>query len=133
MKKLISLIFVLCLSLSVVKAYDEAQIKQILNRNYGGKIMSEAREVRASHILVGTEQEANDLKARIEAGESFADLAKQYSSCPSGKSGGDLGYFKKGQMVKPFEDAAFSLPVNKVSNPVKTQFGYHLIEVTDRK
>lgn len=90
-------------------------------------------EVRASHILVKTVEEANDLKAKIDNGEDFANLAKQYSTCPSGKEGGDLGYFTKGQMVPEFETVAFSLPVGKVSDPVKTQFGWHLILVSDTK
>ena len=87
--------------------------------------------VRASHILVATEAEATNLKNEIEAGNiSFADAAAKYSKCPSGQRGGDLGVFGRGQMVKPFEEAAFSLPLNVVSDPVQTQFGYHLIQVT---
>ena len=92
-----------------------------------------ANEVRASHILVKSEQEARDLKARIEGGEDFAAVAKAHSTCPSGQSGGDLGYFGKGMMVKEFEDAAFASGVNTVSEPVKTQFGYHLIKVTEQR
>jgi len=92
-----------------------------------------ANEVRASHILVKSEQEARDLKTRIEGGEDFASVAKAHSTCPSGQSGGDLGYFGKGMMVKEFEDAAFASDVNKVSEPVKTQFGYHLIKVTEQR
>ena len=88
--------------------------------------------VRASHILVATEAEATNLKNEIEAGNiSFADAAAKYSKCPSGaRNGGDLGFFGRNQMVKPFEEAAFSLPLNVVSDPVQTQFGYHLIQVT---
>lgn len=89
--------------------------------------------VKASHILVDTEQEAQVLKARIDRGESFSELAKKYSKCPSGKEGGDLGYFEKGQMVPEFEDAAFNLPIGQTSNPVKTQFGWHLIKVYDKQ
>jgi len=92
-----------------------------------------ANEVRASHILVKSEQEARDLKTRIEGGEDFASVAKTHSTCPSGQSGGDLGYFGKGMMVKEFEDAAFASDVNQVSEPVKTQFGYHLIKVTEQR
>ena len=92
-----------------------------------------ANEVRASHILVKSEQEARDLKTRIEGGEDFASVAKAHSTCPSGQSGGDLGYFGKGMMVKEFEDAAFASNVNTVSEPVKTQFGYHLIKVTEQR
>lgn len=92
-----------------------------------------ANEVRASHILVGSEQEAKDLKTRVDSGEDFGQLAQQYSQCPSGRSGGDLGFFGKGMMVPEFEQAAFASNVNEVSNPVKTQFGYHLIKVTEQK
>lgn len=89
--------------------------------------------VRASHILVDTKEEADLIKSRIDAGGNFEALAKKYSKCPSGASGGDLGYFERGQMVKPFEDAAFALPVGKVSEPVKTQFGWHVIKVLDKQ
>lgn len=90
-------------------------------------------QVRASHILVADEKTAKDVKSKIESGASFADMARQYSSCPSKAQGGDLGWFGKGQMVKPFEDAAFSLSENQVSAPVKTQFGYHLIKITGQR
>lgn len=87
----------------------------------------------ASHILVSTEAKALELKAQIEAGASFADLAKQHSSCPSGRSGGSLGQFGKGDMVPEFDAVIFSdLPLGQVSEPVRTQFGYHLIEVQQR-
>ena len=90
--------------------------------------------VRASHILVDTKEDALQLKNSIESGKiSFEDAAQKYSKCPSGQRGGDLGAFGRGQMVKPFEDAAFSAPVGVVTDPVKTQFGYHLIKVTAAK
>ena len=92
-----------------------------------------SKEVRASHILVDTEEEAVELKEKIKTPEDFARLAAEYSNCPSGASGGDLGFFGKGMMVKPFEDAVFSLPVGVVSEPVKTQFGWHLILVTEKE
>ena len=84
--------------------------------------------VNAQHILVEQEFEANDILKKVEEGCTFEDLAKDYSKCPSGKEGGNLGAFGRGQMVKPFEDAAFSLDVGAVSSPIKTQFGYHLIK-----
>ena len=87
-------------------------------------------KIAASHILVDHEHEAQDLIRKIEAGESFEDLAKNFSKCPSGKRGGALGEFSKGMMVKPFEDAAFALEVGKISGIVKTQFGHHLIKRT---
>ena len=91
------------------------------------------KQVKASHILVSGINQANDLLSRITSGESFAELAKKHSTCPSGKSGGDLGFFGKGQMVKAFEDAAFGAGKGQVVGPIKTQFGYHLIKVTDTK
>ena len=90
-------------------------------------------QVRASHILVDDEATAQDLKTKIEGGASFEAMAKEHSSCPSKAKGGDLGWFGKGQMVKPFEEAAFATPEGKLSAPVKTQFGYHLIKVTGQK
>lgn len=89
-------------------------------------------EVRASHILVKTEQEAKNLYNEIKKGKSFAELAEEKSLCPSGQNGGDLGFFGKGMMVKPFEDAAFALEVGELSEPVQTQFGWHLIQVTGK-
>ncbi len=89
--------------------------------------------VRASHILVKTEEEAKNLKQEIEQGKSFADVAMEVSLCPSGQDGGDLGYFGKGMMVKEFEDAAFSMNVGQISDPIKTQFGWHLIQLTDKQ
>lgn len=83
--------------------------------------------IEASHILVEQSYEADDLLKKIAEGESFGELAQKFSKCPSGRSGGDLGSFTRGQMVKPFEDAAFALNINEVSQPVRTQFGYHLI------
>ena len=95
--------------------------------------MEEITKVKASHILVSSESEAKALKSEIDEGASFEELAKKYSKCPSGKNGGDLGYFRRGQMVKEFENAAFDTEINKVSDPIKTQFGYHLIKVYDKK
>ena len=87
----------------------------------------------ARHILVSTEDQANDLKSQIESGADFADLAKAHSSCPSGKRGGDLGQFSQGDMVPEFDAIVFSdLPIGEVSAPVKTQFGYHLLVVDAR-
>jgi len=90
-------------------------------------------KIKASHILVDTKIEADAIQKRLNEGETFESLAKKYSKCPSSAQGGDLGYFSKGTMVKPFEDVAFSLPVGTVSEPVKTQFGWHLIKIYDRK
>ena len=86
----------------------------------------------ARHILVPTEEACNDLKSKIEGGEDFAAVAKRHSGCPSGQQGGELGSFTPGQMVKEFDDVVFTGEVGKVLGPVKTQFGYHLIEITER-
>lgn len=87
--------------------------------------------VKASHILVDSEEKANKVLKNIEDGLSFEEAATQYSSCPSKQAGGDLGRFGRGQMVKEFDDAVFSMQVGEISNPVKTQFGYHIIKLTD--
>ena len=87
-------------------------------------------QVRAKHILVESLNTAVTLKEKIALGEDFSTLAKLHSKCPSGQNGGHLGVFSRGQMVKPFEDAAFSSEVGQVSGPVQTQFGYHLIQRT---
>ena len=89
-----------------------------------------AKQIRASHILVEDEKLANKLYERINKGADFPSLAKKHSKCPSGKKGGDLGYFRKGQMVPEFEKAAFELDMNGLTKPVKTKFGYHLIKLT---
>jgi len=86
----------------------------------------------AAHILVNTEQQCLDLKKQIENGAVFADMAKQYSTCPSGRSGGELGTFNPGQMVPEFDKVVFSAELNKVHGPVRTQFGYHLIWISNR-
>jgi peptidyl-prolyl cis-trans isomerase C len=86
----------------------------------------------ARHILVDSEELCQELKDKIANGEDFAKLAQQHSSCPSGRSGGDLGSFGPGQMVPEFDRVVFSATVNEVQGPVKTQFGYHLLEVTSR-
>lgn len=86
----------------------------------------------ACHILVKTKAEAESLKSKLDAGADFHKLAKQYSTCPSGKKGGDLGEFRKGDMVLAFDKAVFSGPLYKIQGPVKTQFGFHLIKVLYR-
>lgn len=82
----------------------------------------------ASHILVAHEYEVSDLQRKLSEGVSFEELARDYSLCPSGKQGGNLGRFSPGQMVKPFSLAAFKLEVGEISGPVRTQFGFHLIK-----
>lgn len=86
----------------------------------------------ALHILVKTEKQAKELLIQLNKGKDFATLAKRFSMCPSGKKGGDLGEFKRGQMVKAFDDVVFKKEVLKVHGPVKTRFGYHLIKTLYR-
>ncbi|EPZ37884.1 MULTISPECIES: peptidylprolyl isomerase [Anoxybacillus] len=91
-------------------------------------------KVKASHILVDDEKTAKEMKAKLEKGEDFAKLAKEYSKdTGSAQNGGDLGWFGPGKMVEEFEKAAYALKVGEVSDPVKTQFGYHIIKVTDKE
>jgi len=90
-------------------------------------------QVRASHILVDSRHLAQELVDKLRGGGSFENMAKKHSSCPSGKGGGDLGFFGKGQMVKPFEDAAFRMEIGQISDPVETQFGWHVIMVTGKR
>lgn len=87
----------------------------------------------ARHILVDSLEKCLDLKQKIVAGADFADIARQHSTCPSSRQGGDLGSFGPGEMVKEFDQVVFSADLNTVQGPVKTQFGYHLVEVTSRK
>jgi len=87
-------------------------------------------QVRASHILVKDLNTAVTLKQKISEGSDFGQLAQEHSTCPSGRNGGDLGMFGRGQMVKPFEDVAFGSEIGQVSGPVQTQFGYHLVKRT---
>ena len=97
-----------------------------------GAFAKEITQVCASHILVPTEMDAIKLKSQIKSYEDFKYYARIYSTCPSGRNGGSLGCFGRGQMVKPFENAAFNGNVGEVSDPVKTQFGYHLLWVTQK-
>jgi peptidyl-prolyl cis-trans isomerase C len=103
-------------------AYDEEAAK-----------LQQTERVRARHILVGTEQEAKDILARLSKGEKFEDLAKQFSLDGSKDYGGDLGYFTQAEMVPEFSKATFTLKVGETSNPVKTDFGWHVIRLEDRK
>ena len=87
-------------------------------------------KVTAQHILVGQEFEVKDIQKKLADGTPFEDLARDFSTCPSGKDGGNLGEFGKGMMVPAFEKAAFALMPGEVSEPVRTQFGFHLIKRT---
>lgn len=90
-------------------------------------------ELKARHILVATEEEAQSVIDALEAGGDFEELAKEHSTGPSGADGGDLGYFTAGTMVAEFNDAAFALQAGEISSPVKTKFGWHVIKVEDRR
>lgn len=94
----------------------------------------DVHEVRASHILVKTRPEAVKIKKEIEKGEiTFEDAARQYSLCPSGQNGGDLGFFNRKQMVQQFADTAFDLKPGQISDPVGTKFGWHLIKTVEKR
>ena len=104
------------------------------NSKIGATMTNDFTQVRAAHILVGTQEEAAELKSKIEKGEmKFEDAAAQFSQCPSGARGGDLGYFGRGMMVKEFEIPSFEKPVGTITEPIQTQFGWHLIYVIDKK
>ncbi len=104
------------------KTYDE-QVKKIESKP----------EVSARHILVKTEEDALDIIERLNRGSDFAELAKEKSTGPSGAQGGDLGYFSKGQMVPEFDKVVFELKKGDISEPVKTQFGWHVIKIEDKR
>lgn len=112
-----------------VKVSDE-EVEEYYNSNK--ESFADMPQVRASHILVDAEDKANEIIAEIKGGLSFKDAAQKYSSCPSKDQGGSLGSFGRGMMVPEFEDAAFDLELGKISDPVKTQFGYHIIVVEEK-
>ena len=117
--------------------YVQENIKEEnLKASYNNFIADETsrEEIKASHILIDTESEAIDIINMLNDGDDFAELAKNKSTGPSGPSGGDLGWFKRGQMVPPFEKAAFSLNKNEITQrPVQTQFGWHVIKIFDKR
>ncbi len=127
--KIIGLILVITMGVTFVanNCYANAEYS-----SYNEDVENPAlfKTVRASHILVDTEDQAWAIKTRITEGEDFGALAEKYSKCPSKEKGGDLGFFNRGQMVPEFEKAAFSTPIGGISDPVKTRFGWHLIKVT---
>ncbi|MDI9494998.1 MAG: peptidylprolyl isomerase [Bacillota bacterium] len=108
---------------------SDEELKDFYEENK--KLYNLPEMVEASHILVETEEKADMVLEELRGGLSFEDAAMKYSSCPSNQSGGALGQFGKGRMVKEFEDAVFSMEVGEISSPVKTQFGYHIIKLTD--
>ncbi|MBW2993572.1 peptidylprolyl isomerase [Candidatus Woesearchaeota archaeon] len=105
----------------------EQEIKEYYDNNLD-LFSTNSGEMRARHILVQSEQAAEDILNKLNSGKDFAELAAKYSKCPSASKGGELGFFSRGQMVSEFEDAAFSLRVNELSRPVQTEFGWHVIQ-----
>ncbi|MDP8261756.1 MAG: peptidylprolyl isomerase [Candidatus Ancaeobacter aquaticus] len=91
-----------------------------------------ATTAKARHILVKSRYECENIKNNILNGADFAEMARMYSTCPSGRKGGDLGEFSPGQMVREFDEVVFTEDIGKVHGPVRTQFGFHLIEITER-
>ncbi|KZB92310.1 foldase [Bacillus sp. VT 712] len=111
---------------------SEDEMKSYFDENKDS--FDQPEQVKASHILVKDEKTANEVKKNLSDGEKFAELAKEYSTDTASKEdGGDLGYFSKEDMVQEFSDAAFDLNVNEISEPVKTEYGYHVIKVIDKK
>lgn len=119
------------LAQKVAPSITEAEIKAAYDAETAK--VTQTERVRARHILVATEKEANDIEAKLQGGAKFEDLAKQYSLDGSKDYGGDLGYFTAPEMVAEFSKAAFALKQNEVSKPVKTEFGWHVIRLDDRK
>lgn len=112
-------------------AVGEEDVKEFYNMNKAS--FDEPKSVKASHILIDDELAAHKVLKELNDGLSFEDAASKYSNCPSKAQGGDLGFFTKGRMVPEFENVAFALEINKISHPVKTQFGFHIIKVTEKK
>jgi peptidyl-prolyl cis-trans isomerase C len=115
----------------VEERLTDAAVQAAYDARYGAA--PAVREVRASHILVSEQAKAQDLRAQIEAGAEFAELAREHGTDGTRNTGGDLGYFTREVMVAPFADAAFAMEIGEVSQPVQTQFGWHLIKLTDSR
>lgn len=109
---------------------SEDEIKKFYEDNK--EVFKENESANASHILVAEEDKAKEIYEKIKNGEDFAALAREFSTCPSKEKGGDLGTFTRGQMVKEFEDAVFDNEVGTITEPVKTQFGYHIIKINEK-
>jgi peptidyl-prolyl cis-trans isomerase C len=114
----------------IAGAVSEDAAKKIYDEKIGQ--VKPEQEIHARHILVDTEAEAKEVAERLKKGEDFATVAKEKSK-DANSQGGDLGFFARGQMLKPFEDAAFALEVGQISDPVQTQFGWHIIKVEEKR
>ncbi len=120
---------------AVRKLLDNVQVSKEQAKEYyqeNKEQFKKQESVRASHILVKDEETANNVLKEINEGTSFEEIEGNYSQCDDNQAG-DLGYFTRGKMVQPFEDAAFEMEVGEIRGPVKTQFGYHIIKLTDKK
>lgn len=115
-------------TMKISKAIDFCTLEEV---NIGENC--DCKEVKACHILVKTKEQAEKIREEIINGRNFSAAASEYSICPSGAQGGDLGYFSRGMMVPAFDKAAFNLPIGEISQPVETEFGWHLILVTDKR
>lgn len=125
----------LLIQIGVKNIMDDVDITEEEVQKYyedNSQMFKGAETVSAKHILVDTLEQMQEIKAEITAGMSFEEAAQKYSKCPSAAQGGSLGSFTKGRMVPEFEEAAFELEVHEISEPVKSQFGYHLIQVDDK-
>ncbi|MGM0641710.1 MAG: peptidylprolyl isomerase [Thermotogota bacterium] len=121
---------------AIKKLFEDVKVDDAAAQKYFEENKAQFKKpesVQASHILVKTEEKANEIKEKLNSGESFEELAKEFSECPSKQQGGDLGNFSKGQMVPEFENVAFNMEEGNISDPVKTQFGYHIIKLTDKQ
>ena len=114
---------------SVMKNVTVTEEECIAYYDANSQHFTKGATVSAKHILTDSEEKCGDIRKEIEGGKAFEEAAQEYSTCPSGSRGGDLGEFGKGQMVPEFEKAAFEGEIGQVIGPVKTQFGYHLIKV----
>lgn len=128
MKNIIKLLLTVAVFFMGTGVFAASALEKFLSPNV------DVYEVRASHVLVKTRKEAVKIKKEIESGEiTFEEAAEKYSLCPSGQKGGDLGYFNRKQMVQQFADTAFDLKVGEISDPVGTQFGWHIIKTTAKR
>ena len=114
-----------------IRRKREAKVKEKYQEL--SKLQSDKDEYKACHILVKTEEEAKEIKKKLDKGEDFSKLAKEYSLDENKDSGGSLGYFSNGQMVQNFENATASLKIGQISSPVQTEFGYHIIKLEDKR